>query len=68
MAVVLAYVGSKTNRLDYTGYANAAPTPSPAGTALSAIDAKRLIPFMNPTLRYSQSIGISNYHALEAQL
>jgi hypothetical protein len=27
MALVVAYVGSKTTRLDYTGYANAAPTP-----------------------------------------
>ncbi len=67
MALVVAYVGSKTTRLDYTGYANAAPTPSPAGTPSTAIDAKRLIPFMNPTLRYSQSVGISNYNALEAQ-
>jgi hypothetical protein len=64
MALVVANVGSKTTRLDYTGYANAAPTPNLVGTPSAAIDAKRLIPFMNPTLRYSQSIGISNYNAL----
>jgi len=68
MALVVAYVGSKTSRLDYTGYANASPVANPTGTPPAAIDARRLMPFMTPTLRYSQSVGISTYHALEAQL
>ena len=68
IAVTVAYVGSKSTRLDYTGYGNAAPSASSAGTSPSAVDNKRLIPWMIPTLRYSQSIGIGNYHALEAQV
>ena len=67
MAVTLAYVGSRTTRLDYTGLANAAAVASPVGTPASVIDTKRLMPFMTPTLRFAQSIGISNYHGLEAQ-
>lgn len=68
IALTVAYVGSKSTRLDYTGYANASPAANPTGTPAAAIDATRLIPWMVPTLRYSQSIGIGNYHALEAQM
>jgi hypothetical protein len=66
MMLDVAYVGSKDTRLDYTGYANAAPHANPAGTAAATIDAQKLMPFMVPTWHYSQSIGIANYNALEA--
>ncbi|MGH9582335.1 MAG: TonB-dependent receptor domain-containing protein [Bryobacteraceae bacterium] len=62
-----AYVGSKDTRLDYTGYANAAPHANPSGTPSSVIDAERLMPFMVNNWHYSQSIGISNYNALELE-
>lgn len=68
IALTVAYVGSKDTRLDYTGYGNASPVANPNGTSAATIDSRRLIPFMNPTLRYSQSIGIANYNALEAQV
>ena len=62
-----AYVGSKNTRLDYSGYANAARQASPQGTAASAIDALKAIPWLVPTGRYSQSIGYSNYNGLEVR-
>ena len=65
MMVSAAYVGSKNTRLDYTGYANAAPIANPKGTPTSVIAAETLMPFMVSNWHYSQSIGISNYHALE---
>src|SRR5262249_32873974 len=63
----VAYVGSKNNRLDYSGYANAARRPSPQGTPAATIDALKLIPWAVPTWRYSQSIGWSNYNGLESK-
>ncbi|MBV9084455.1 MAG: TonB-dependent receptor, partial [Acidobacteriaceae bacterium] len=68
MMLDVAYVGSKDTRLDYSGHANAAPHANPTGTPASVIDAEKLMPFMmNPGLTYSQSIGIANYNALEAE-
>jgi hypothetical protein len=66
MLLSVAYVGSKDTRLDYTGYANAAPHANPNGTPASVVDAQKLVPWLVPTIHYSQSIGIANYHALEA--
>ena len=63
----VAYVGSHTGRLDYTGKANAARHASPKGTPLAEIDALKLMPFAAPNWNYSQSIGRSNYNALEAK-
>jgi Carboxypeptidase regulatory-like domain/TonB dependent receptor len=63
----VAYVGSKDTRLDYTGWANAARQASPNGTPAATIDALKLMPFMVPTWHYSESIGVSNYQALETK-
>jgi len=63
----VAYVGSKNTRLDYTGYANAAPHANPSTMSKSAIDAEKLMPFMVNNWHYSQSIGIANYNALEVE-
>jgi hypothetical protein len=65
MMLDVAYVGSKNTRLDYTGYANAAPYANPKGTPSSVIAAETLMPFMVSNWHYSQSIGIANYNALE---
>jgi hypothetical protein len=67
MVLSAAYVGSKTSRLDYTGYANAARQASPQGTPAATIDALKLMPFAAPNWRYSQSIGYSNYNGLEVK-
>lgn len=62
----VAYVGSSSKRLAYTGgNANAARQPSPAGTPATVIDSMRPMPFMEGTLRYTQNIGYGNYNALE---
>jgi len=63
----VSYVGSKDTRLDYTGYANAAPHANPIGTSQAEITAQRLMTFMINDWHYSQSIGIANYNALEAE-
>jgi hypothetical protein len=67
MMLSVAYVGSKNSRLDYTGYANAARQASPQGTPAATIDSLKLMPFMIPTWRYSESIGRANYNALESK-
>ncbi len=66
--VSASYVGSKNGRLAYTGYANAAPTPSPNGTPASTIDALRAMPFMPAIAHYTESIGSSHYNAFHAKV
>ena len=63
----VAYVGSHNSRLDYSGKANAARVASPQGTSAAAIDALKAIPWSVPGWTYSQSIGWSNYNALETR-
>ena len=64
----IAYVGSVNGRLPYTGLANAARQASPTGTPVTQIDALRAIPWANANITYTQSIGYSNYNALETKL
>jgi hypothetical protein len=66
--VAAAYVGSTNGRLPYTGLANAARQPSPAGTPAATIDALRPMPWLNANITYTQSIGYSHYNALEAKI
>ena len=71
-----AYVGSKNGRLPYSGFANAASQASRNTCAandaacnsafLARVDALRLMPWVGAGVNYSQSIGYSNYNALEA--
>jgi Carboxypeptidase regulatory-like domain/TonB dependent receptor len=74
-----AYVGSKNGRLDYEGNANAATHASPNNTCartdtacnnayIAAIDGLRTMPWANSGIVYAQSIGYSNYNALEAKV
>ena len=63
-----AYVGSVNRRLAYTGYANAAPTPSPNGTSAAAIDALRPMPWVVANIHYTRAIGSSHYNSLQVKL
>jgi hypothetical protein len=67
-----AYVGSKSGRLPYTGFANAAskasPPPGTDPVKLAAIDALRAMPWVAANINYSQSIGYANYNSLQAKL
>jgi hypothetical protein len=64
----VAYVGSSNGRLPYTGLANAARQASPNGTPAAQVDALRAMPWVNANITYTQSIGRSNYNALETKL
>jgi hypothetical protein len=66
--ISVAYVGSRNGRMAYTGYANAAPTPSPNGTPLATIDAMRPVPWMVANVHYTEAIGTSRYNALQTKL
>jgi hypothetical protein len=75
-----AYVGSKNGRLSYEGKANAAnqasvnpcvgPTDTPACRAnfKLTVDTFRAMPWVSPSFTYAQSIGYSNYNALETMV
>jgi Carboxypeptidase regulatory-like domain len=63
----LGYAGSKSTRLDYTGYANAAQHASPAGTPLTTIDTYKYMPWMTPGWHYSLDNGYANYNAMLVQ-
>ena len=77
MLVAAAYVGSKNGRLPYSGFANTARQASRNTCAASdaacnaafnaSVDALRPMPWVNANINYSQSIGYSNYNALQAR-
>jgi hypothetical protein len=76
--VSVAYVGSRSGRLPYSGNANAARQASrntcatndaACNTAfLASVDALRLMPWVGAGLNYTQNIGYANYNALESKL
>ncbi|HKO19917.1 MAG TPA: hypothetical protein VJU82_13620, partial [Acidobacteriaceae bacterium] len=63
----VAYVGSQDGRLPWSGLANAARQPSPAGTPAATIDTLRAVPWANIN-NYTMSIARSSYNALESKL
>lgn len=63
----IGYAGSKSTRLPFTGYANAASQPSPSSTPKTTVDTYRYMPWMTPAWHYSTSTGYGNYNALLAQ-
>jgi hypothetical protein len=77
MLVAAAYVGSKNGRLPYSGFANTARqasrnTCATNDTACNAafnasVDALRPMPWAGANINYTQSIGYSNYNALQAR-
>jgi len=61
----LGYAGSKSTRLNYTGFANAAQHASnSATTTLAQVDALKYMPWMAPNWHYSIDTGYGNYNAL----
>ena len=60
----LGYAGSKSTRLNYTGFANTASHASPAGTPLGTIDSLKYMPWVTPSWHYSTDTGYANYNAL----
>lgn len=72
--VAVAYVGSSTQRLDYTGKANEPVGPFCENTAQCATpvtpaqaQATEYLPFSATGWNYAESTGISNYNGLQAQ-
>lgn len=78
LMIAAAYVGSVNGRLSYEGKANSAnqasnntcaPSDAACNTAFkAAVDTHRLMPWVNPGFTYAQSIGYSNYNALEVKV
>jgi len=62
--LTIGYAGSKSTRLDFTGYANAAQQASPNGTPLTTIDTYKFMPWAAPGWHYSEDTGYANYNAL----
>jgi hypothetical protein len=67
LMVSVAYVGSRSGRLPYSGNGNSASQASPNGTPLARIDALRPIRWMTSGLNYSRSIGEASYNALQVK-
>ncbi|MGH9599904.1 MAG: hypothetical protein ACRD27_08565 [Terracidiphilus sp.] len=72
--ISVAYVGSKTQRLDYTGKANEPVGPfcenaAQCATPVTSAQAEETeyLPFSATGWNYAESTGISNYNALQAQ-
>ena len=65
--ISVAYVGSRNERLPYSGFANAARQASPSGTPRATIDTLRLMPWVGSGLNYTTNTGWSNYNALESR-
>jgi hypothetical protein len=72
--LTVAYVGSRTSRLDYTGKANEPVGPFCENTAQCAnpvtsaqAQETEYMPFSATGWNYSESTGISNYNSLQAQ-
>jgi outer membrane receptor protein involved in Fe transport len=72
--VSAAYVGSKTQRLDFTGKANEPVGPfcenaAQCSTPVTPAQAQETeyLPFSGTGWNYAESTGISNYNALQAQ-
>ena len=70
----VAYVGSSTSRLDYTGKANEPVGPfcentAQCSTPVTSAQAEQTeyLPFSATGWNYAESTGISNYNALQAQ-
>ncbi len=66
LVMSVAYVGSKSGRLDYAGGANTALTPGP-GTA-AEVNQRRPVPHMSAEGIYSRDIGEANYHSFQYKL
>ena len=65
--ISVAYVGSVSRRLPYSGLANAARQAFPNGTPAATVDAARAVPWVGAGVNYTLAIGKANYKALETK-
>jgi len=65
--IAVAYVGSISRRLPYSGLGNTARHAFPAGTPAATVDADRPVPWVGAGLNYTLAIGRASYRALEAK-
>jgi hypothetical protein len=65
--ISVAYVGSVSRRLPYSGLANAANKAFPAGTPSATVDAARAVPWVGAGVNYTFATGKANYKALETK-
>jgi len=65
--ISVAYVGSVSRRLPYSGLGNTARHAYPAGTSTATVDADRPVPWVGAGLNYTLAIGRANYRALETK-
>jgi Carboxypeptidase regulatory-like domain/TonB dependent receptor len=65
--ISVAYVGSVSRRLPYSGLANAANQAFPNGTPAATVDAARKVPWVGAGVNYTLAIGRANYRALETR-
>jgi len=65
--ISVAYVGSVSRRLPYSGLANAANQAFPNGTLAATVDAARKVPWVGAGVNYTLAIGRANYRALETR-
>ncbi len=65
--VSVAYVGSVSRRLPYSGLGNSARHAYPNGTPTATVDADRPVPWVGAGLNYTLAIGRANYRALETK-
>jgi hypothetical protein len=63
----VAYVGSVSRRLPYSGLGNSARHAYPAGTSTATVDADRPVPWAGAGLNYTLAIGRANYRGLETK-
>ncbi len=65
--ISVAYVGSVSRRLPYSGLGNTARHAFAAGTAAATVDADRPVPWVGAGLNYTLAIGRASYRALETK-
>src|SRR5436309_6856369 len=65
--ISVAYVGSESRRLPYSGLANAARQAFPNGTSAATVDAACAVPWVGAGVNYTLAIGKANYKALETK-
>jgi hypothetical protein len=63
----VAYVGSVSRRLPYSGLGNSARHAFPAGTSAATVDADRPVPWAGAGLNYTLAIGRASYRGLETK-
>jgi hypothetical protein len=66
LVTTIAYVGSRSTRLDMTLDANTAQTPGPGDATV--VNSRRLWPFYGSDTRFGTDLGHANYNALQVKV